>query len=204
MKRSESKYFNTAVLMDQALLDLLEKKELQYISIKEICDKAGVNRSTFYLHYETINDLLNETVAYSFKELFTFYEETPEGFLGKMDNENLDELMLINNEYLLPYLRFIREKKFIFKAVFSSPAAMSADDSYAGLKKHILKPIMVRFGVPEDDQEYKIDFYIQGMMAVIRKWIKNDCKEDMDMIARIIIECVHADGNGSKIYKYET
>lgn len=60
MNKHESKYFNTAILMDEALINLLNKKNIEYISIKEICDAAGVNRSTFYLHYESINDLVNE------------------------------------------------------------------------------------------------------------------------------------------------
>ena len=47
--------------MDEALLALLEKKDLPYITVKEICQQAGVNRSTFYLHYETIGDLLAES-----------------------------------------------------------------------------------------------------------------------------------------------
>ena len=55
MNKSESKYFNTALLMDEALLLLLENKEFEYITIKEICQKAGVNRSTFYLHYQNTN-----------------------------------------------------------------------------------------------------------------------------------------------------
>lgn len=50
MKKSESKYFNTALRMDQAFLELLEKKDLEYSTVKEICEAAGVNRSTFYLH----------------------------------------------------------------------------------------------------------------------------------------------------------
>ena len=61
MNKNESKYFNTAIRMDEALIALLEKKDFEYISIKEICQKAGVNRSTFYLHYENTADLLKET-----------------------------------------------------------------------------------------------------------------------------------------------
>ena len=64
MKKSESRYFNTALRMDQALLKLLEQKDMEYITVKEICEAAGVNRSTFYLHYETIDDLLAESVQY--------------------------------------------------------------------------------------------------------------------------------------------
>ena len=62
MNKNESKYVNTALLMDEALLQLLEKKDFAFISVKEICQKAGVNRSTFYLHYENANELLEETI----------------------------------------------------------------------------------------------------------------------------------------------
>ena len=62
MKKNDSKYFYTAKLMNQALLALLEKKDLEFISVTEITKKAGVNRSTFYLHYENIYELLEETI----------------------------------------------------------------------------------------------------------------------------------------------
>ena len=64
MTKSESKYFVTATKMDEAFLRLLEKIDISYITVKEICETAGVNRSTFYLHYETISDLLSESVNY--------------------------------------------------------------------------------------------------------------------------------------------
>ena len=56
LEKGKSKYFNTALKMDEALIAILQKKSLEYITVKEICEKAGVNRSTFYLHYETILD----------------------------------------------------------------------------------------------------------------------------------------------------
>ena len=63
MNRSESRYFATAARMDEAFLTLLAKKDFEYITVKEICEVAGVNRSTFYLHYETMSDLLSESVG---------------------------------------------------------------------------------------------------------------------------------------------
>lgn len=54
MDRAESKYSNTARRMDRAFLDLLDRKDFAYITVKELCQAAGVNRSTFYLHYETM------------------------------------------------------------------------------------------------------------------------------------------------------
>ena len=60
MNKNESRYQSTAILFDEALINLLEYKDIDFITIKEICNKAGVNRSTFYLHYENISDLINE------------------------------------------------------------------------------------------------------------------------------------------------
>ena len=73
LNKSESKYFNTAKKMNEALINLIEKKDFEYITVKEICEKAGVNRSTFYLHYETIGDLLEETTRYMLDDFLSYF-----------------------------------------------------------------------------------------------------------------------------------
>lgn len=77
MNKSESKYFNTALKMDKAFLELLEHKDFEYITVKEICEKAGVNRSTFYLHYETVSDLLSESVQYITEQFLSYMKVSP-------------------------------------------------------------------------------------------------------------------------------
>ncbi len=65
MNKSQSKYYNTACLMNEALIALLEKRKITSISrSRRFVKGRGVNRSTFYLHYETIDDLLLETIEY--------------------------------------------------------------------------------------------------------------------------------------------
>ena len=130
MNKSQSKYFNTALRMDEALITLLEKKELEYITVKEICETAGVNRSTFYLHYETISDLLEETVAMINERFLSYFPQTEEAVLGGMEHRELKDLVLVSREYLLPYLRFIRDNKKIYRAAFRNPTDMQADARY--------------------------------------------------------------------------
>lgn len=50
----------TRILIRKAFTELLSQKPIQSISIKELCDLAGINRSTFYTHYEDIYDLQNQ------------------------------------------------------------------------------------------------------------------------------------------------
>lgn len=83
MNKSESKYFNTAMKMDKAFLELLEKKDFEYITVKEICEKAEVNRSTFYLHYETIGDLLDESVQYMFEGISCIFSRQERSYYGQ-------------------------------------------------------------------------------------------------------------------------
>ena len=71
MNKSESKYFNTAIKMDKAFLALLEEKDFEYITVKELCKRADVNRSTFYLHYENMTDLLAESIEYMYDDFLS-------------------------------------------------------------------------------------------------------------------------------------
>lgn len=108
MNKSQSKYFKTAILMDEALIDLLNKKriapELPYITIKEIFAKTGVNRSTFYLHYETMNDLIRETTEYIDSKFINSFNYPPNFTTIEINNASLNELLFVTNEYLIPYL----------------------------------------------------------------------------------------------------
>lgn len=82
MNKSESKYFNTGPLYGRGVVALLEVKDLEYITVKEICEKAGVNRSTFYLHYETIADLVNEAMENVNKRFLACFTQSEDDFAG--------------------------------------------------------------------------------------------------------------------------
>lgn len=130
MNKNESKYFNTAILFDEALIYLLEKKDIEYITIKEICKKAGVNRSTFYLHYENVNDLVEETLNYINEKFINYFNENSKDFIDKIKKSSLEELNLIEKKYLTPYLTFIKDNNRIFKASFNNPSGMKTSSRY--------------------------------------------------------------------------
>lgn len=190
MNRQESKYFNTASLFDEALIILLEQKDIDYITVKEICEKAGVNRSTFYLHYDTVDDLLNETLDYIVKKLINHFNKEPKDFILSLNTLDKKDLVLINEEYLRPYLEFIKENKKAFIAVFKNPVVMKANEAYSGLEEYIFNPILDKYGMPNNKKKYILQFYVSGIVAIIKEWTINDCKDSIDDIMDIIIECV--------------
>lgn len=190
MNKSESKYFNTALRMDEALIALLEKKDLEYITVKEICHQAGVNRSTFYLHYESIAELLDETMEMINQRFLSYFPQEEEAVLGDMERRELNDLVFVTQEYLLPYLRFIQDNKKVYRAAFRNPSSMQANARYGVLKQRILDPILERFEIPAARRPYCIAYYVEGIAAIVKEWLRHDCGDSVEMIAAIIESCV--------------
>lgn len=163
MNKAESKYFNTAVRMDEAFLKLLEKKDFEYITVKEICEKAGVNRSTFYLHYETVADLLSECAEYVNNKCFCRYSGERSAISEQIATADLERLIFITPGYLRPYFEFVRENKRLLKAVFSRPSLLNSDATFAKLFQNIFSPVLDRFHCSEENKHYVISFYNRGV-----------------------------------------
>ena len=195
MNKNESKYFNTAIKMDEALITLLEKKDFEYITIKEICHAAGVNRSTFYLHYENTSDLLRETTRYIIDKHLAYYEIDKKRISLDFENCKLDELLFITDEYLKPYLTFIKENQRIFRVSIKQFNSMNMDKVYKDMFEHIFNPILCRFHVPECERAYVMKFYLTGVFAIIMEWLEKNCSDKMEDVIKIIIDCVMGQRN---------
>ena len=176
--------------MDEAFLALLAKKDFMYITVKEICEVAGVNRSTFYLHYETMSDLLSESVNRMNEQFRACMEKDSDAFSAKLQNCPRDELYLITQDYLKPYLSYIKNNKRLFRTATENAAVLGLDKSYDRMFRHVFTPILDRYGVLQQDRPYIMAFYIRGLMAIISEWLKNDCTDSITYVIGVIQQCV--------------
>lgn len=190
VNKSESKYFATAARMDKAFLALLEKKDFEYITVKEICTAAGVNRSTFYLHYETVGDLLSESVQYIYDGFISHMKDNDVGSIPDIKSCSVNELYFITPRYLEPYLNYVLENRRLFKTAMKNAATMRLDKAYEVMFSHIFVPILERFHVPADEREYTMAFYVHGLMAIVSEWLDNDCTDSVEHVASVMHRCV--------------
>ena len=195
MNKNESKYFNTAIKMDEALIALLEKKDFEYITVKEICDKAGVNRSTFYLHYENTSDLLKETTRYIIDKHLAYYSAETKSISLRYENCKKGELIFVTEKYLTPYLTFIKENQKLFKIAIQQFNAMNFGEVYENMFFHIFNPILVQFNVVERERSYVMKFYLTGIFAIVMEWLDKNCSDDMNTVIKIITDCVMGERN---------
>ena len=190
MNKNESKYFNTAVRMDEALIALLEKKEFSYITVKEICDTAGVNRSTFYLHYENTADLLKEATQHILSRFQSYFKTDLDSISNRFTQTERQDLLFITPEYLIPYLTFIRDNRRLFKTVMREFGSMGFDQVYHKMFTYIFDPILARFDFPANTRTYVMKFYLSGITAIATEWLDGDCHDSIETIIAIITECV--------------
>ena len=71
---------------------------------------------------------------------------------------------------------------------------MRTEARYEGLKQYILHPILARFAIPEAHQPYYITYYVEGIMAIVKEWLRKDCSDEVETVARIIEACVRPKG----------
>ncbi len=197
MNKSESKYFNTACLMDEALIELLGKKDFEYITVKEICDKAGVNRSTFYLHYENMTDLLEESVAFIHNRFMNYMSEIDEGktdiALKDLKAADKENLYFFTDKYLYPYLDYVKENKRTYVVAIKHVTLFQSVDRYQELFGRVFSPVMEKFGIPVEKRNYMMMFYLNGIQAVVNEWIRTDCITPIDEVIKIIQTCINFD-----------
>lgn len=176
--------------MDEALIKLLETKDLDFISVKDVCTEANVNRSTFYLHYDNTYDLLEESIAYMDEEFLSYFKNDGENFIKKIATADTEDLMLITPDYLTPYLNYVKEHKRLFLATIQHPGRFNVASSYGKMFSQVFSPILERFGIPKEERRYMMDFYLNGCSAIVSRWIENDCKDSIEKIIEIIEKCI--------------
>ena len=71
MKKNDHRTRVTKMLIRRAFTDLLRQKPIQSITVKSLCDAAGINRGTFYAHYDDIYDLLHKVESEMMQDLET-------------------------------------------------------------------------------------------------------------------------------------
>ena len=195
MNKNESKYFKSAEKMHNALITLLNKKDFELITVKEICELAEVNRSTFYLHYDNSYDLLKETIEAVYKDFFSRFSADGNKEINLKENSD-EELFLITPKYLMPYLEFVEDNRKLFFIMYEKNEMMGAEKTYEKWFKEIFGPILTRFGVSQEEQPFIMIFYLKGIIGIINEWLARDCKESKETIISIIQKCIPSTRKG--------
>lgn len=173
-KKTNQKIINTKKSLSKSLIYLLSKNAITEIDVSQLCTYAGVNRTTFYKHYNSLYDLLNELINEFFKKIEIL-------FLKVNENENTTSKIAL----LLKYLKQNRE----FVSVIMNNNTLTTISqrliTLDFIDSLIKTNIQYRKSVYINDNYY-IDFIISGWYAVIKRWVNENCALNENTLARLL------------------
>ena len=172
----------TRMVLADSLIELMRTKPFEKITIRELCELANVNRSTFYLHYEDIYQLLrvieDDTLAWVnafIEELTDKHWEGETAVLSSL--ERLFECFMKNSKHLQVLMSEQGDVDFQ-KRVFS--AAYQVCDFSQGQYK-LRRPYA---------QDLHFIFLVSGGVGIVQHWLKNGLQESPREIAQAIFDMV--------------
>lgn len=175
-------YYTLQVIKD-SFLKLIKKTSYSKITVAELCRTAEITRSTFYLHYNTITDVLNEVLDDAL--LLTQESEIP-GF----ENNRFDFDYLKNNESLIPACQRIGDSDK-YQELLMDPdlSEYIVGRIMVHERDRLIPSLMEKTGLSEKDAETLSIYMIHGSFAVNRanKFIKNEkWSHDVQMLNHFI------------------
>ena len=150
--------------IEKIFLQLIQKKNIDEISVSSICEKANLNRSTFYSNYIDIYDLAEKIKQHMELEFAQFQLS---------NNAKQDEDGYLN------MIKYIKNNQMFFKTYFK----------LEDISKSLPTQYRVELAKKYYDNkfiDYHIEFFRAGLNAVIKKWLSNGCKETPEEINEII------------------
>jgi len=158
-------------MLKDALTKLLSKKPINRISIKEICDVAGVNRTTFYKYYTDEYSLLLE-IEQEYLDLLV------EGLSDETDRFEKLLIVLSQNPTLTQILFLNDTRHSLFKKMFKMP-----------LMTDILKKSTSEAMAPEKREKVHL-FIFSGIFALVVDWFEGGLKITPNEFAKTIRQII--------------
>ena len=164
----------TKQLIRDSFLELLQTQELHRVSVRALCERAEINRSTFYKYYDSTYALLSDME----KELLT---EISSSLCAMTEPAN-------DVKKMVQLLRFLRAHLPLCRMLLNTNVDPDFSRRLLSLPS-ITDKLRAGFeGEPTRAAVYVQEFVLYGAYQVILRWINDDCPETPEEIAALIYE----------------
>ena len=162
----------TKRLLKETLTEMLKEQDIYHISIRELCERADVNRTTFYKHYGNQFELLDEME----NDLLRSIEQT-------FRQDRTDEISGIET-----ILCFFEENMDFIRLLLNTHVDAEFPQKLFSLAVITRSIENVTPSIPQNEREYIHRFLLYGAYEMIRAWVNKDQHESPHEMAKIILK----------------
>lgn len=182
-EKDDLRILKTRAAIKQALIELIEIKGFEAITVKDITTHAQINRGTFYAHYEDKYQLMNWIEQAFFNDMFAIINN----HMPFPQQSNLPHATL---PIAIEIFNYLYEQRVPLKA-FLSP---KGDQQFlVKLKEFMWQQIFVKnitvFFNPDQmlvPKDYFVSYVASAHLGVVQKWIEDGCIQSPQEMARIL------------------
>ena len=170
--KNNQRYKRSNQKIEKAFLSLIQNKDYESINISQICKQANINRSTFYCHYDDINDLIIKIESKFAKNMATIFQ------YGERQT----------HQAFVDMFQFIKENNNFYKAFLKIPYSTLAESN---IKTTILENISDKYKhkmPPQLNIYYRANFFGAGIKEMCKIWLQRECKETPEQMATLLLE----------------
>ncbi|HIS97270.1 MAG TPA: TetR/AcrR family transcriptional regulator C-terminal domain-containing protein [Candidatus Scatomorpha pullistercoris] len=180
-KKQDARVRYTKMVIRNSLLELLRTKPIAKITVTEICERADINRATFYAHYSDPSDLLHSLESEVIEDVTRWVRPA----LTAVGSDLKDVLTRL--------VEYIGENANICSVLLSD----KGDNSF---QSKVVKVIEGQFisswasarQISQEDAEYLYTFIALGSVGLIRKWLAEGTVKPASEIAELILKISNA------------
>ena len=154
--------------IEKIFVELIQDKEINEITITQICKLAHINRTTFYNNYLDIYDLADKIKEKLEQDVAKLYE-----------NERLNGY---NSNDFSKIFHLVKENQLFFKTYFK----LGFDSNHLFTEDYIYDTELAKKFYNDEYITYHIHFFKAGFNAILKKWLENNCKEPITDMCKIL------------------
>jgi len=165
----------TKLMLKTSLIELMNNKSINEITITELCENADLNRSTFYLHYTDqfalLNDIENEIIS-----------KTKEQLINIDSNTTSNTLI-----YIKVFLDYIHDNNNLFRTLLCKQDNLSFRATLINVAMEHIKE-NIPFECPTEYKNYIFCFLMYGSIHMVIEWIEADFNLSSDKLAELLFQ----------------
>ena len=168
--KNNLRYKISSEKIETAFLTLILNHRYEDITISQVCKKANINRSTFYCHYDDINDLIIKIESKFAKGMATIFN------YGERQTHDAFIEMFV----------FVKKNQYFYKAFLNIPYITLAETN---TKTNILTNVKEKKSSlikNEIEVFYRASFFGAGIKELCRIWLDRGCKESPEEMAQLL------------------
>ncbi len=152
--------------IEKLFIQLLQTREINQISVSDICKQAQINRSTFYANYADVYDLADTLRSQLEQEVSQLYDAKS---ASKYHSDNW-----------LRLFHHIRDNQLFYKTYFK----LGYDNTHSVElgQLHAMYPLF-----PPEYMGYHVEFFKAGFNAIVKRWLEGGCRETPEEMNGILV-----------------